>query len=285
MLTLFCCLFLLLAVSTHAVDFNLLQQSLNKSSTPFNYPLNINIQSGHTANEDVILCCHGTASDSSLANVIASYRIVNEHIIGFNFPDYGKRTSSGTSGTIQELLPAFYMLKLICIDANVPKVSLYGFSSGGGAVINLIAVLNQNVYDGELSKLGINLAEKERIRKAIQNGVVLLDAPVKTLEEILETIGYHPHTAMKAQRYRNNDMRPFDSLLKWQGLNLSVVLFFQNPDESLANRDDKLFINRLYQVNTQGQNIAIVANEGGHCGFHRSLWNAFNKINSKRTTE
>jgi hypothetical protein len=260
-----------------------LQEALKQHIPHFGYPLDINIVRGNSADEGVILCCHGYGSDRSIANVISSYRVVKEHLVGFNFPDYQINNrrfdyQKVCYGTPYELLPALCILKAIVVDAKVNQVSLYGFSTGGGAVVNIVAALNTNRFDSLLQRWGIQASDKSTILSALQKGVILLDAPLKSKEEISDAKGHNSASDFLTKRYRDNQMRPLDALADWKGLRLSVVLFFQNPDTSLTNRDDHLFAQRLLKYNPEGRNKVIIANEGGHCGFHLSLWKTFNAL-------
>ncbi len=40
-------------------------------------------------------------------------------------------------------------------------------------------------------------------------------------------------------------MEPIDALEGLENLSLHIVVYFQNPDEVLSNRDDEVFIERL----------------------------------------
>lgn len=280
------CLFII--QGTYGVEISTLKKSLFQPPYPFHYDLHIHLIPGNSSNENVLICCHGYGSNYSIADTIKSYRVTSDHIIGFNFPDYdilmkGFKASKISFGSIQELLPLIYLLKRVVVDAQTSQVSLYGFSAGGGAVINTIAALNSSQYDTYLKQIGVNASDKEKILKAIQKGVVLLDAPLKSMDEIADQHAYSKETQIVAQRYKFHQFRPIDSLAKWNGLNLSVILFFQTPDEALTNRDDSLFIQRLQQYNSRGKTIVLVRNEGGHIAFHRSLWQAYQSLlaNSK----
>ena len=278
--------FLIFAFPLCSVELTTLQKALFQNSVPFNYPLDIKIYSGRSSNEDVILCCHGYGADSSTAGVIASYRVVPDHLVGFNFPDYQITTrrmapEQMAYGTIHELLPAIYLLKKIVVDAKADKISLYGFSAGGAAVVNLIALLNTSINNQAIHSIGVTDDDIKKIITSLQKGVILLDAPLKSLDEYNAA---HPDSMkdpfnmLHSKRSVENEMNPIDNLLKWQGLTLSVVLFFQNPDAAVSNRDDHLFAERLLEANPNGQNVVISKNEGGHLSFHTSLWKTFLKL-------
>lgn len=265
------------------VEIETLKHVLYQSSPPFNYPLDIKIYPGKSSNEDVILCCHGYGADSSTAGVIASYHPVPDCLIGFNFPDYNITSrkmplEQMTYGTIDELLPAVYLLKKIVIDVGVNKISLYGFSAGGAAVVNLIALLNTSPNSQAFHSINVSETDIQKILSALQKGIILLDAPLKSLDEFNAA---HPESMkdpfnlLHTQREKENAMIPINNLAKWKGLKLSVVLFFQNPDLAVSNRDDNLFAEKLIQANPEGKNLVISKNEGGHLSFHSSLWKGF----------
>lgn len=279
-------LLLTYSFALEAVNIQTLVQVLHSNAVPFSYPLDIQVFAGKSANEEVILCCHGYGSNSSLAQVIASYQIVPSHLVGFNFPDYEITSrhltpSQMAYGTIYELLPAIYLLKKITIEAQAHAVSLYGFSAGGAAVVNLIGVLNTSQHDQALSSIGVSLEDKQKILAALQRGVILLDAPLKSMEEYN---AFHPEclkdplNMCQTQRYRENGMSPIEALAKWKGLKLSVVLFFQYPDKALSNRDDQLYAQKLQQANPDGRNLILIKSEGGHLGFHHSLWKGYQQF-------
>jgi hypothetical protein len=266
-----------------AVEIQQLNQALNHSSSPFNYPLNIKVHEGKSPNQQVILCCHGYGGDSSIAAVIASHKIAPDHLIGFNFPDHNifnrsMHPSQITYGTINEILPAVYLLKKIVVDAQTDKLSLYGFSAGGAAVINLIGMLNTPQYYPKFLSIGVNSNDIQKILNAIQKGTILLDAPLKSIEEYNAA---HPGClkdplhAVQSTNYLKNGMNPIESISKWKGLNLSVILFYQNPDQAISNRDDALFAEKLRQMNPNGRNLVLSKSEGGHLGFHYSLWKEY----------
>lgn len=282
--------FFLCLSSLEAVEIHPLVNVLNQGPSPFNYPLDIKIYAGRSLDEDVILCCHGYGGDNSIANVIASYKVIPDHLIGFNFPDNNIfrrkiEPSQITYGTIDEILPAIYLLKKIVVDAQVEKISLYGFSAGGAAVVNIIAALNSFQYENQFLTIGVNGHDVQQILSAIQKGIILLDAPFKSIDEYNaahpESLKDPIHTA-QAKRYIENDMNPINSIAKWQGLKLSVIVFFQNPDAIISNRDDTIFAERLRKVNPGGNNIIISANEGGHLGFHYSLWKDYLKLKTEK---
>lgn len=265
--------FLLHAVSVENFENPFIQDGM------FSYPLEVSFVPAKEPTDEVIVCCHGYGSNGKrLVNKISSAN-VPAHLLGFNFPDHDITIfddhSHVTYGTIEELLPALYILKRLTVDWHIDKIALYGFSAGGGAVVNIIAVLHSSSHDDQLAAIGIWKAEKKTILDALKRGAILLDAPLKSVEEVAQANPLISPDHVLIKNYQEHDLRPIDSLRKWQGLSLKVFLFFQNPDRILSNRDDQDFIDRLLSVNAEGENKIIIADEGGHGTVHMSLWEAY----------
>jgi len=110
--------------------------------------------------------------------------------------------SKATFGTIKELLPAFYILKKHVLDKKQEAVDLYGFSAGGGAIVNLLSILNSDRYIKELKQIGIGRNEKIKLLNAIQKGIVILDVPLKSIEEIIEARGNTKEFEFLANNYK-----------------------------------------------------------------------------------
>ncbi len=183
---------------------------------------------------------------------------LKENIVSFNFPDYGIRegmfdAEKATFGTIQELLPAIYVLKKCVVEKGLHEIDLYGFSAGGGAAVNVLAVLNTSKYDKALKAHGITLEDKQKILKAIQSGIVILDAPLKSIDEVIAARGSTKELEIIAKHYQENDLRPIDSLRHLENLSLQVIVYFQSPDAVISNRDDALFIERLKNITAQAR--------------------------------
>lgn len=231
---------------------------------PFDYDLHLTTIPGK--NGRTMVCFHGYKHSYKIIYALQDYGAT---LVSFNFPDHqGSHRQTPSFGTRDELLPALYAIKQCILEQKLGAIDLYGFSAGGGAVINLLAALN--------SKENLGLSEKERteILTAIQNGLIILDTPLKSVEEIIEFRGSSPELERIAKTYRDNGTRPIDSISKLKGLRLDILLHFQDPDEILFNRDDTLFIERLKNANG-GKTTVIIANEGGHLAPHESLLRAY----------
>lgn len=271
---------MLIMVST--ISGTELKKTINSSPHPFSYDLGVRIIPAKNECAAVTICCHGYGHSNAIIDVVHSFGVIPDHLVSFNFPDYNciaKRYDPKKSsfGSIDELLPLLYILKKCVIDAGQELVNLYGFSAGGGAVVNALAVLNQNTYDDHLKKIGIAHDAKKKIIDAVQRGLVILDCPLKSIDEIIALRGADSEFTILGQRFTQNNMRPIDSLEKLRGMNLTVLLHFQTPDEILGNRDDKLFADRLVAANAGKTNV-IYGSDGGHNRYHKSLWQEYKKL-------
>jgi len=249
-----------------------------KTLPPFNYDVH-QVTIPGTSSKTIVLF-HGMGGNYQLANIIKGNVDINDTLVSFNFPDYGYRIglndpSKTAFGTINEILPAIYVLKDVIIDQGKVDVDLYGFSAGGGAIINALGVLNSDKYDAELKKIGVSQMDKKRILDIVQKGFVILDVPLKSVSEIKDFRGPSQSYDKMMERFQANDMDPIKSIRKLTGLALNVIIFFQVPDEVLSNRDDMLFIDEFKKYNSNGITEAIFANEGGHSRMHYSLWQKY----------
>lgn len=271
---------MVMSISISAAELkNVLGASKNH---PFNYDLNIRIIPSKKQNAPVTVCCHGYGHSNAIIDVINSFGVITDHLVSFNFPDYecvAKRydPKKSTFGSIDEILPLLFVLKKAVIDAKIDAVNLYGFSAGGGAVVNALAVLNQNLYDAQLLKIGINTDDKKKIIDAVQKGLIILDCPLKSIDEIMAARGKDPEFTILSKHYIKNNMRPIDAIHKLNGMNLTILLHFQTPDEILGNRDDKLFADRLVAAN-KGKTYLVYGKDGGHNVYHSSMWKEYKKL-------
>lgn len=250
-------------------------------NNPFNYDLHLTIFSGK--NDRVMVCFHGYGDNYEIVSSLQKNKLVDATLVSFNFPEYDIKLGreynpkDATFGTINELLPALYVMKQMVIDQNLESIDLYGFSAGGGVLVNVISVLNTSTFDDELKKIGIGLEEKKKLLTAIQNGLVILDTPLKSIEEIIDFRGSNEEFEILAKNYRDNNLRPIDSLRHLKGLTLDILLHFQETDEILSNRDDEVYITLLKESLPEGKVTVIIGNDGGHMEPHISLWESYSK--------
>ncbi len=241
---------------------------------PFNYNLNLFVIPG--TGPRTLICMHGSGANYEIAKTIKSLGITNSTLISFNFPDHDLLNNPGNSwptfGTIEELLPALYVIKTCVIDHKIELLDLYGFSAGGAALTNAIGVLNRSEYDQQLKKIGIGPDEKAKMLEVIQKGIVLLDCPMKSVEEIIDLRGPSSELLVAADNYHKNNFRPITALRYLTGLSLKIILYFATPDEIIFNRDDVLYKERLKDANVFGTTLTLSSDSGGHCAPHLILW-------------
>jgi hypothetical protein len=247
--------------------------------SPFDYDLHLFSIPG--TSQRVMICFHGYGDNYEIAVSLKNLKGIEATLVSFNFPEYdikqGRKYdyTKATFGTFDELLPALYVMKQVVLDQGRDSIDLYGFSAGGGALINVIGVLNTSIYDDKLKEVGIGTLEKEKLLTAIQRGLVILDTPLKSIEEIINFRGSTDELECLAKNYRDNHLRPIDSLRRLRGLSLDILLHFQGKDEILSNRDDDLYIERLKA--TQSKIEIIIEDDGGHMSPHLSLWRLYFK--------
>lgn len=226
----------------------------------------------------VMICVHGYGSSNRVADVIHSFKNVPDHIIGLNLPDHNiipgnYDVNKSSFGSIKEILPVLHVVKRCVVDAGMKSINLYGFSAGGALLINLLSVLNKNTYDKQLAAIGINTANKKMIKNAIERGHIILECPMKSIDEIMDYRGRSKEFTILANRYKENKMRPIDVLMN-EIFNVNIILHFAQPDDILGNRDDQLFIDRLRSAN-KGKTEVVMGTERGHNTYHQSLWNRY----------
>jgi len=286
-MTRFCFYIFLLFAPAWGIEQGTLKPYLEKH--PFEYDMKITLCESINHNADVMLCCHGAGGDESIATFLHSHKIIPDHLIGFRFPDsgvavYTKDPHQTHFGTIKELAPLLYLMKTLTVDAGLKKLNLYGFSAGGGAVINALSVLAQHRYPEQLAAIGITPKTAQTILNAIQKGTVILDAPLKSIDEVHDMQDSSESLNVYVTRYTQNNLRPIDSVTSLSSLKLKILLYFQTPDEVIYNRDDKLYIKRLLKANSKGKTHVVIADNGGHSAIHTSLWQAYTKIMHKNTS-
>lgn len=223
----------------------------------------------------VMITAHGSGANYKIAESVQT----DKTVVTFNFPDYdhyerGIPYANTTFGTFNEIAPLLYVMHKCASDGHEP-IDLYGFSAGGGAIINALGALNSTRFDSQLATMGIGQQEKDKILKAVQKGVIILDVPLKSMQEIVDFRGAHPDLKIALNRFSQNGMEPIDSMKYLEGLSLHVIVHFQVPDETLSNRDDQLFFSRLKNYNKLGTTVLVLGNDGGHLSFHQSLWNYY----------
>ena len=222
---------------------------------------------GKTENQEVMLCLHGFGMDQSIAEFVSETEMAPHHLVSFNFPDFGPDIDVScpeklSFGSIEELKPVIERLHRCITDLEADTLHLYGFSAGGGAAANTLAVLKEHRFQEEL---GLTAGEMDAIYAALERGTIVLDCPLKSIDEIADEIQKNnAELEMMAKIYRENDLRPIDSIAKLEGSSLQVLLVLQDPDDTLSNRDDELYIARLEEANRLGKTVIVIGPEGLH---------------------
>ncbi len=231
------------------------------------------------ASDTIMITCHGYGANKQIGQIVAQQ--VTMPIATFNFPDHDLGNNfdvhKSSLGTIDDYLPLIYLLQAV-VKSGIKKINLYGFSAGGGAIITTLAILNSPTYHRELMRIGVTAKEAQKILTVISQGTIILDAPLKSIAELLTTRPQDTIFQVLAKRYKKNRFEPIDCIDKLKGLTLSFLVYFEENDEILSNRDDELFYQKLKAINNNGKTQLIRGRDGGHNGFHRMLWEAYHRI-------
>lgn len=230
---------------------------------------------------EVTVTCHGYGANKEIGNYVASR--LNMPIVTFNFPDHDINANFDVQktsfGTLQEYLPIIYVLKT-CIAHGIDTINLYGYSAGGGAIINMLAILNNPTYQKQLESIGVSQEDAETIKRAVSLGLIMLDTPLKSVTEILGIRPDETDIQYLARRYKANGFEPIDVIDQLAGMKLHILVYFEEPDEILSNRDDQLYYQKLKSVNV-GTTHLVIGIEDGHFGEHEKLWQQVQEIRAQ----
>lgn len=248
---------------------------------PFSYDLGVKLVCSKAPSNSVTICCHGYGHNNQIVDTVSSFGTISGNLVGFNFPDYnitGDRDHRDSKfGSIDEILPLLFLIKYYACDLKLPAVNLYGFSAGAGAIVNALAVLNKQSYLLRLSEIGITQKQITCMINALEKGHIILDCPLKSVDEIIAFRGTSPELEAMRANYARNNMNPVEVLPQLAGLNLNIILNFQASDDVLSNRDNSIFIERLRKANS-GITEVIIGSDGGHNSYHTSLWDAYKNL-------
>tara|TARA_R110000868_G_scaffold163812_4_gene396198 strand:+ start:1018 stop:1866 length:849 start_codon:yes stop_codon:yes gene_type:complete len=231
-------------------------------------------------NNAVTITLHGSGDNKEQGRNLKTNKYLQGPVMIFNFPDhdipdwntYDFETS--TFGSIEELLSAFFLLKQ-CLDFGIEKISLYGFSAGGGALINILAVLNSDKHANDLKRIGITQYDRLMIINALSNGLIILDCPLRSVDEIIDFHGETPDMVILSKKYRENEMIPINRLDGLRGLSLNILVHFKNEDEVFSDRDVNVYVERLKKYNKNGKTIVICGSSGKHNDPSIPLWKQY----------
>ncbi len=241
---------------------------------PFDYDLHLSTFPGK--NQRTMICFHGMGADYKLAKYIQQISQLEDNFVGFNFTDHEiskqlLEPENTIYGTIEDLLPAAYVLKKIIIDEGKEAVNLYAFSMGGASLINTLVMLHTDKYDSYLEKIEITSEIKAKILDVLRKGYILLDCPLKSMREVITMKGANRWSNPIGARFAENNLEPIDSLEYLHNLGMNFFVHFQKNDEYFSNRDDELYIERLKKFN-QGW-VKVTSNgDEGHKLPHNGLW-------------
>lgn len=249
---------------------------------PFAYDLGVRLISGKVPSDSVTICCHGYGHNNQVADIVSSFDTIPGDLVGFNFPDYNITGDTdhrnSKFGSIDEILPLLFLIRYYACDLKLPAVNLYGFSAGAGAIVNALAVINKRSDLLRLSEIGITAQQFVCMSNALEKGQVILDCPLKSVDEIIAFRGTSPGLEAMRANYALNNMNPIDVLPQLAGFNLNIMLNFQKFDDVLSNRDDAIFIERLRKANS-GHTAVVIGSDGGHNSYHANLWSAYKHLN------
>lgn len=253
----------------------------HEAKKQFDYNPEYELLHSKAALDHIMITCHGSGANKDIGHYVAKH--VKQPIITFNFPDHDMDENfdlqASSFGTIDEYLPLIFLLQAL-VKNGTQKISLYGFSAGGGAIINALTILNSSHYNKELLHIGVGPEDAQSILKAISQGIIILDAPLKSVTEILSIRPNEEFIQVLSQRFKKNGFESIDRIEMLNGLTLSILLYFEKPDEILSNRDDELYYQKLKAVNIHGTTHLITGHDGGHNGFHKKLWDAYKNLES-----
>lgn len=244
---------------------------------PFSYDLHFCMIPG--SKESAMVCLHGMGGDYHIVEYVKQCSGISSTCFGFNFPDYGINTRAfdpeqTTFGSAKEILPALCVLKEVVVNQQFSSLSLYGFSAGGGAMINILVALYTEEYDAPLASVGVTKEDRQAILAALTKGVVLLDAPLKSVRELHAFRGPSPEVVVIEERFARNNMEPIDNIEKLQGIPVSFFVHFQKSDEVLSNRDDLLYMEKLLHLPVPTKVECVIGGES-HSLPHPHLWQLY----------
>jgi hypothetical protein len=252
-----------------------------ENENPFSYNLDVRYSSG--TNQTVLLCNHGFGGNSQ--SVINRVRPnTSDTIIAFNYidHDFSHETGDDTKTVIAtplEIMPLIYILKKLVVDNNISTLSLYGYALGAANIIYAIDMLTTQTHDDFLKSFNITESDKTSIMQALRKGTILLDVPFKSVEEMIAMHGPTKILQMYKERAAKfNILSPLDTLGKLKNLGVTFLLFFDNKDEEFSNRYDSPFVKNLLEANSNGTNIVITTDNGGHSAIHRILWRVYSSL-------
>lgn len=277
------CFFLFILPLAACASQDTFERAMNtiEKENPFGHNLSVKYSFG--SNNTILLCSHGFGQNSqSIINRVRPN--TSDTLIAFNYidHDFSHETGDDTKtmmATPIEIMPLIYMLKKCVVDNNMSTISLYGYALGAANIVYAIEHLITEDHDDLLKKYNITTYDKKKILEALRKGKILLDVPFKSLDEIIVLQGPTKILLMYKERAAKfNILSPLETLGKLKDLNITVLVFFDIKDEEFSNRYDSKFIKNLLEANSNGTNIVITSDNGGHSATHVTLWKVYSSL-------
>lgn len=224
---------------------------------------------------------HGWGDTKNSAKLMKAYGdVLPGDLITFHFRDRGvilPKLRHANLGQLPDVLSGLVVLKWAKDTMDLDTVDLYGYSRGGATILNTLAVLNDKTgaYDTDLMRIGIDTQERKKLLSIIQNGSIVLDAPLTDMNvSINEKLKNHSKTAVKAlsrlTHYQPYGLQGLTSAHQLDGLKLNILLHFQYKDRIVSNKNEAELYQALYEHNPKTTYI-VLGNDGGHLHTHASL--------------
>ncbi len=216
------------------------------------------------------------------------YDILPGNIITFQFHDWGPGipwVTKSSLGQLPDVIPALLALKWAKNRLNIDGVDLYGYSRGGATILNMIYVLQANDYDAALQDVGIDKIEKKELLSLIENGSIVLDAPLRDANETAKKFlgrlesGVKP-VLSKISKYDPEGLQGLSSAQKMKNVRLKSLLHFQHNDTIVFNKSEGKLYSALYASNPETTYL-VLGDEGGHIHNRQSLANAIHIFRKK----
>lgn len=224
--------------------------------------------------EEVTLYLHGWGDTKNSARLFKKLcGVLPGNIITFNFADarpiIGKLNYSNF-GQFYDVYSALYAAYQSVKKFQLKKLNLFGISRGGGTIITMLALLNNDALFEQnkeaLEKIDIDEQVRIELLTAIQSGTIVLDIPLRSIR----------HTPMPNYILNNmtlydvNNWEPLQMAELLQGLKLTMLIHFQHADAILTDKEEAEFFYALAKHNPM-TTFLVVGNDGGHAHTHASL--------------
>jgi hypothetical protein len=241
-------------------------------------------QDQHVDHKRPTIYFHGWGDTKNSAKLLKAYAdVLPGDLITFHFRDRGvilPKLRHANLGQLPDVLSALVAMKWAKDTLKLSAIDLYGYSRGAATILNSIAVLNDKteLYDDELARIGINKDERAALLAMIQNGSIVLDAPLVDMNSsIKERVKDFSKTAItmltRVTKYQPYGLQGLSSAELFEGLKLNILLHYQYHDTIGSNKHDAALYQALFQHNPRTTYV-VLGNDGGHLHTHASLAHA-----------